>query len=512
MLLKFYHIAKRSIRTLLVPVLPIVLLSACSSDEAGDDLQPQESQAEQYINLTITVSSGSQQEGTRATPKGGEDGDGRELGLERESAVSGITFILADGPLSDNTAKIALIKYYEVTEVTTGTYPTDAQHNHTDDQMERKYTTGNQPIRKDELSLTEDKTYYIYVVANRRVAAEKGDDLRAIRDNTLRFNQLFIGDGYIPDGCRNFVMASDHDVTVNFTNRTDITLTETSNAAYYTLNNPIVVERLAARIDFCTAYAVNTGNTKNAAYDTYLVNVNGTSATITGFKYETTPDNSGFFILETVIPFNLYNEKEYLFERVTSAWPKNATSTTYLGKETAENYVVDPRTDQKNNVTGCTYINGGSISGLDYNWWRAPQYLAIQASKTTVINPNDNYVLAYCMENTLMPSSQLNYYATGFAIIGSYYDKNGNFLIRRTFFDFLRHHDNGTTYTPREITNWNDYTGDNRTCASGIPMNFGIVRNNIYRVNIESVDSRGKISVRLAVHDWREVTHPQIYL
>ena len=112
-----------------------------------------------------------------------------------------------------------------------------------------------------------------------------------------------------------------------------------------------------------------------------------------------------------------------------------------------------------------------------------------------------------------MPSSLLNYYATGFAIIGSYYDKDGNFLIRRAFYDFLRHQDNGTTYTPREIINWDDYTSDNRRCdTSNIPMNFGIVRNNIYRVNIESVDSRGYIRVKLAVHDWREVEHPKIYL
>ena len=300
MLFKFYDIVKQSLRTLLVQVLPILLLSACSSDEAKDDLNTKEGLAQQYINLTITVSSSSQQEGTRANgdneasagkpsaeatrgarPLGGEDGDGRENDLEAENDVKGITLILADGPLSSSSAEIAFIKYYKVTE-TTGTYPTD-EHGHTNDQIEKKYTTGNQPVKVSELNLTENKTYYIYVVANHNIAAEKGGLLSTIRDNTLGFGDLFTGNGYASDGCQNFVMASEQDVTVNFKTLENIDLTEERNAAYYTLTKPIIIERLAARLDFCTAYD---GNSKNAGYDKYtVVGENDENTTVTGFKY-----------------------------------------------------------------------------------------------------------------------------------------------------------------------------------------------------------------------------------
>ena len=43
------------------------------------------------------------------------------------------------------------------------------------------------------------------------------------------------------------------------------------------------------------------------------------------------------------------------------------------------------------------------------------------------------------------------------------------------------------------------------------PMNFSVVRNNIYRVSIESINPLdGRLSLKLAVHDWRNVEHPTI--
>ena len=481
---------------------PALLLCACSSEESWEDLLPQEDrQAHQYINLTVTVSSDGRQTPTRA-PMGGEDGDGREKGFDRENAITGITFILADGPLGSETAKIAYIQYYPVSEATAD-YAEDG-HGHNDSDIEKKYTTGDQLVSRDELDMTVSKEYNVYVVANRRIEAGKGDYLSTIKDKTLAANELFTGNGYAPDGCRNFVMASDQEVTINFASTGDVDKTKAASAEYYRLRKPIVIERLAARLDFCTAYS---GNTKNADYGTYEVKEDGVTKESLGFKYTT--DGGGYYILESITPFNIYNEQEYLFERVTTGWTGTPT-TTYLGQETAANYIVDPHTADKVSTT-LAYQSPLAATMLT-TWQRTADKLYSQSSKTKVINDDDNFVLAYCMENTLMPNSPLKTYATGLVITGSYYDKDDNFLTRRTFYGYLRHQgEGGTTYSATELTADN-LTADDRTGDATKPMNFSIVRNNIYRVNIESVDSKGFIKLKLAVHDWREVTHPTIYL
>ena len=487
---------------------PVLLLCACSSNEAWEEQPtPGDPDAPQYINLTISVSNGSQQTSTRA-PLGGEDGDGREQAFERENAIKNITFILADGSLNSNTAKIAFIKHYPVSEITAN-YPEDS-HGHTYyDTAEKKYTTGYQLVDRAELDMTEDKTYYVYVVANRWINANKGDNLSNIKDKTLGAYELFSGDGYNPDGCFNYIMASEQDFTVNFANASDIDKIKITNSDFcYQLKRPIIIERHAARIDFCTAYS---SNTKNAAYGTYNVNVGGTATTKSGFKYETVPAASGgYFILESITPFNIYNEQQYLFERVTDGWTGTPT-TTYLGRETTTNYIVDPRTADKVSTT-LNYESPLSAT-MATTWQRTAASLNSQTSKTKVVSSttDDNFVVAYCMENPLLPTSPLKNYATGLVITGSFYDKNNNFVSQRTFYEYLRHQDSGTTYTTTELTADN-LSADTRTSGTTTAMRFSIVRNNIYRVSIENIDSKGRIKLKLAVHDWREVTHPDVYI
>ena len=477
-----------------VLLLPL-LVGGCSEDSRQIDPEP--SSINQYLNITISVTSDDLHAANRA-PAGGENGDGRETCFERENAVTGITLILADGPLSSSTAKIAFVRYFPVT-VTTDTYGTDV-HGHTDGDIGKKYTTGNQLVSRTELDMTEDKTYNVYVVANRRIDTSKGTELSTIKDQLLTLNKLFIGDGYTPDDCTNFVMASEQDVQVNFVTSTGVTKTEETNAVKFSVT-PIIIERLAARIDFCTAYA---DNTKKAVYGTYSVNDGGTPTTVNGFKYE--PDGGGYFILESITPFNIYNEQQYLFERVTTGWT-GTPAYTYLGQETAENYVVDPHTADKESAI-LNYLSPLAAT-MSTTWQRTAASLNDQTSKTTVHSDNDNFVLAYCMENTLKPTSPLKTYATGLVITGSYYDSADKFLIRKSFYGYLRHQGEppGTTYPATELTEAS-LTADSYTGDAFTAMNFSIVRNNIYRVNINTVG--GWITLKVAEHDWRMVSHPQI--
>lgn len=54
-----------------------------------------------------------------ATPKGGENGDGREAGFQRENTISGITVILYQDATGINTTAnptLDLVRYFPVSE------------------------------------------------------------------------------------------------------------------------------------------------------------------------------------------------------------------------------------------------------------------------------------------------------------------------------------------------------------------------------------------------------------
>ena len=494
------------------------LLTACqliTGNSECDELYEQ-NPSNQYLNITISVSGDALPTATRG-PQGGEDGDGREEGFERENAISGITLILADGSISSSTAKVVFSRYFPVTAVTS-TLPSN-NHNHTIGDIAQQYTTGNQRVERTDLDMSANQQYYIYVVANRFINVSKDANLQAVlSDLTLTRNELFNGNAYFPDNCQNFVMTSEQEVTVNFGTNSGVDKTTDANAIYANVTNPIIIERMTARIDFCTAYI---NNTKNADYGTYDVSEGGTATTVSGFKYFTgaSGNDASYFILESITPFNLNNEEEYLFERVTSGWTESEgvytpATPTYLGKETADNYVVDPNTASKTTTT-LTYTNPLGTTAPDWSgnaYLRTAESLNSQTSKTKEVSTTtyDNFVVAYTMENTLLPASPLKTYATGLAITGSYYTSTGEFIARKTFYGYLRHQGEPSTGSYRAY----EYSDLSTTATVGsTPMNFSVVRNNIYRVSIESINPLdGRLSLKLAVHDWRNVEHPTIYL
>lgn len=485
------------------------LLTACQWIGDDDELCDQSSgltPSHQYLNITISVASGTKPAATRA-PLGGEDGDGREAGFERENAITGIMLILADGSISSSTSKVAYSRYFPVTTLTPATSLPTNSHSHVTADIAQQYTTGNQLVDKADLDLTANKQYYIYVVANRYISVSKDANLQSVlSDQTLTRDELFRGNAYTPDLCQNFVIASEQEVTVNFGTSTGVDKTTDANAIYFNVTNPIIIERLAARIDFCTSYVGG-----NADYDN----------TKNGFKYYTgaTGTDESYFILESITPFNLNNESEYLFERVTSGWTESEgvytpATPTYLGKETATNYVVDPNTASKTTNT-LTYTNQLGTTAPDWTgnaYLRTAESLNGQTSKTKEGGSatDNNFVVAYAMENTLLPNSPLKTYATGLAITGSYYSPTGEFIARKTFYGYLRHQGEQSTGSYRAY----EYSDLSTTATVGsTPMNFSVVRNNIYRVSIESVNPLdGRLSLKLAVHDWRNVEHPTIYL
>jgi len=457
-----------------------------------------------YVNFAISVANGNS--GMRAaTPEGDEDGDGREAGFERENTISGITVILYQDGTGINTAAnptLDLVRYFPVSERATGTTP-----------IEVTYTTGQQPLGKHNLDLT--GTYHAIVIANApEVAAsltEGTSKLSDIRDVTL--STIYTGNpSYSADNITNFAMSSEEDNTINFgsvtgTNLDGSTHTPGKDMYYDLTTQPVIIERLAARIDF---WSKNSNGYK-------------TTYTIPGYEYDVT-SSTDKFVVTGVVPFNLVNGnadfgKEYLIKRLRTNITDDAT-TSYLAVETTANYVIDPQTTVK--VTAITPSltsslenvysligNAGKLENTTYNpYYHSVEVMHASASKSD-IDTKENVVVAYPMENCLLPESKLYYHATGIAIIGYYYVNGTGTGTRYVYLGYLRHQGEGETYDIQPYT-----TPLSSTDAMGgtTAMNFGIVRNNIYRVSINSIDKKGTLELSIKVKKWDTFTHSWIYM
>ena len=434
-----------------------------------------------YVTITIDTPL---RPATRALPQGGESGDGLTLGVTafKENEIYDLTVFKVNGETVEG-------KYITVTE--SGTESTEDGKDVYEYTL--KYARGSHPGGTDFL-----------VVANYGSTLESVTTLTDLKNQTIAQTRLWTGDN--PSACDRFLMSS-----ASASSLSGGSGTETDPYMVH-----VDLQRLAARIDFCSNYG--TDEDKTAAYGEYSVkDASDNDITVKGFKYPMGSD--GYFILESITPFNLNNESEYLFRRVQDTWSGTPT-TTFLGAETTTNYVVDPKTAAKTDGW-LTYTN--SLNAVteptwsDYTGYLTAETLSTGARKLeinthlTSDDKSNDFVGAYAMENTLRPESPLKKYATGLVITGSYY-KTDKFLERKTFYCFLRHQTESTAASySYQAYEWAGLTED-ITSASTTSMNIAIVRNNIYRLFIESINEKdGKLKLKIAIHDWMKVKHPLIY-
>ena len=450
-------------------------------------------EATHYINVTISVSASSDPM-TRAVPEGDEDGDGLEKGNDRENNVNDITLIFyqdgtgaTDGTginTNSDAVTVLCVKRYEVHPVTNAAADLPANHAAIP-ANEVLYSTGNQRLKETELQPGE--TYRVLVVANAVVNVKVGDKIKDVRD--LLLTSVYKGSG-VGINATDFVMSSERDAVVTLSNPT-ITTTNGENRFIYYFDC-IHIERLAARIDYCT---------KGSEYDSDKG----------GYKYGVR-NSDDYFVVTKVTPFNLYNEQEYLFKHVQDNWTSDAV-TTYLANETGNNYVVDPNTGNKYGTNTFCYLNPIAETFTDAVYPQVMNYLST-GQRFTDSDDNTSIIIAYPRENTLMPTSQLKKFATGIAFEIDYYAKESDNTFTRStnvYYHYLRHQgeqDSGS-YQAKQ---WEGITGE-ETGAADVPMNFGVVRNNIYRVSIESSSEvQGKIKIKVEETKWRHVDNPTIYL
>lgn len=523
----------------------LLSLIACQFEDM-DQCPDTNASVESYINLTIAVSSENQSH-TRA-PLGGENGDGREAGFERENQVKGITLILYQDNAGINTTSnptLSFVQYFPTSKVSAVTEGTalSGDNNHDADKSdldEAIYTTGDQRVSSVDLF---GKSYHAIVIANKDLTGTltTSSTLNDVKALIYGQDDLYLGQyGKAAYACQDFMMSSEYDFEFDLSEPVARETSSSTTKLFYRPENPIRIERLAARIDFWAA-----GATYQEKY-----NNNDIYGGRSGYVYPVEGSETDKFVVVSVTPFNLYTKgTTYGGEKLLkNLWRSEEQPSVYLLDETTTSYVLDPSTAAKTTAnveafgTDGTYLNPLSQIYTDLNATTpkamseagTPAYYqtvksmhdkigsqggfgpSFNGNITGVTKTGENVIVAYPMENTLpqeaTPTTPLYTYATGVVIEGDYYI--GGKLDEapketRVYIGYLMHQNATETYTPFLSNN----TALTTAVPSTTPMHYGVVRNNIYRISINKISkSSPDITLKIKVKKWDKFEHEIIYM
>ena len=436
----------------LLALLLVMSFASCASDTTSDLPLPSKDM-KAYLQVKVTVDGSGDTRASRAAigPQGGEEGDGRETGINHENDVNSLTVLLYKSGKDDLSEADATIDYvYTFTNLNKVT---------TSSGSDATYTTVPREIDASIVG----KNYHVIVIANADdMTSRCKGKISEVRD--LQMSKVCTRDADITN-FSNFIMSSKTDAMIDFTK-------EGSETDPYVVN--VDIERLAARIDIIP----------NATYvDTdkgYYYNVMDGTNVVGGFK------------LESVTPTKVMTSGEYLIKRVSS--DNTVSSVTYFGVEAknadnkATNYVVCPWTKDR---TGLTLSNAEGPTSL---------YNVKMTTSTSTTDPS--YILDYVMENTTTDNAED--YSTGLIFKGKYYEETEWDATKKQPKAGFTGTDKKYTYTLRH----SDPSGSGTTAD---PMHFGVVRNNIYQVKVEGVEGKSK-GIKLTIHvvPWAHYDHGEV--
>ena len=447
----------KTITLSLLALLLVMSFASCASDTTSDLPLPSKDM-KAYLQVKVTVEGSGDTRASRADkePDGGEDGNGREPGINKENDVNSLTVLLykSDKDKKDLSEADATIDYvYTFTNLNKVT---------TSSGSDATYTTVPREIDASIVG----KNYHVIVIANADDMTSKcKGKISEVRD--LQMSKVCTRDADITN-FSNFIMSSKTDAMIDFTK-------EGSETNPYVVN--VNIERLAARIDIIP----------NATYDKtnqgYYYNVMDGTNVVGGFK------------LESVTPTKVMTKGEYLIKRVSS--DKDVSSVTYFGEEKMDattkastNYVVCPWTKDR---AGLTLAEAEGPASL---------YNVKETTSTSTAVEEASYILDYVMENTTTDNKEDN--STGLIFKGKYYESSEwNATTKKPKAGFA-----GTekeyTYTLRH----SDPSGSGTTAD---PMHFGVVRNNIYQVKVDGVEGKSK-GLKLTIHvvPWAHYDHGEV--
>lgn len=446
----------KTITLSLLAILLVMSFASCASDTTSDLPLPSKDM-KAYLQVKVTVEGSGDTRASRAAkgPQGGEDGDGRETGLDNENEVNSLTVLLYKSDKDDLAEADATIDYvYTFTNLNKVT---------TSSGIDATYTT----VPKEIDASIVGKNYHVIVIANAddMTSRCKGKKISEVRD--LQMSKVCTRDADITK-FSNFIMSSKKDATIDFT-------TEGSETDPYQVT--VDIERLAARIDIIP----------NATFDGtnqgYYYNVMDGTNVVGGFK------------LESVTPNKVMTKGEYLIKRVSSDAAVSAV--TYFGEEKMDattkastNYVVCPWTKDR---AGLTLAEAEGPVSL---------YNVKETTSTSTAVGEASYILDYVMENTTTDNAED--YSTGLIFKGKYYESSEWDATKKQPKAGFAGAEKKYTYTLRH----SDPSGSGTTAD---PMHFGVVRNNIYQVKVEGVEGKSK-GLKLTIHvvPWAHYDHGEV--
>lgn len=443
----------------LLALLLVMSFASCASDTTSDLPLPSKDM-KAYLQVKVTVEGSGDTRASRATtgPQGGEDGNGREPGINKENDVNSLTVLLYNSDKDDIAEADAKIDYVYTF---TGLKSLSSTSGVT-------YTTGPREIDP----VIVGKSYHVLVIANAgdMTSSCKGKKISEIRD--MQMDKVCTRNDVIAN-FTDFVMSSKTDAKIDFSGK--------SGSGTGTESDPYMVdvniERLAARIDIIP------NATFDAASNAYYYDVKDGANVIGGFK------------LESVTPSKVMTKGEYLIKRVSP--DKTLTPITYFGKEemnatskASTNYVVCPWTKDR---TGLTLSNAEGPASL---------YNVKKTTSTSTTIGEASYILDYVMENTTTDNAEDN--STGLIFKGKYYESSE--------WDATNHRPNsGVTGTEKEYTYTIRHSDPTGAGPKTDPMYYGVVRNNIYRVRIEGVVGKSKgLTLTIHVVPWAHYDHGEV--
>lgn len=479
----------------------LALLPAC--ELIHDDLPETKAEgAPVYIRLTISTGG---EMGTKANPTGGEDGDGREPGETFEDAVNDLYLFfyqvaegVTDGVNAAADTKIVAYKYFTIG----------------DDYKQYGSNISTAPVEIEGLSV--GQTYHVLVVTNvgQDLPLEgTGMTLGALRDDLVK-TAWTVSEGTTTT-YSDFVMTNESDASFTIENNTSL-----ANPTTVT----VVVERLAARVDYRVAesyvptenegdkvkivgttlvnnYVSPTYFLKRLEKDSKILYLEDEPSTNTYYVLDPntngTKDKDDYHIYTPEIPMEPTDEAITYWTEEHVSW--NLPSTTIKSKDNNNleygflsythehiNKAVAPTwkgTDGKV-VTGIVfkakYQHNGFTEGETFYVYRDKFYQTMEDIKKEYSNItlDENASPADCWELG----------------ISKYVD--------------------GICYYTYWIKHAND--GDNTKVS---PMEYAIVRNNIYQLNVTSVAGPGGvvpgnnlIEIVVAVQQWTKADDESVDL
>ena len=378
-------------------IITVLLLSLGACSLIHDDMEElgyrEDGSAYAYVSLTIHT--GTAGNVTRANPTGGETGDGYEDGQTYENAVSNLTLFFYPATLGDGgvnrtedvgfTAKVYISSIGKSTD---GTQPID-----------KTFTVG--PVKVN--GLKTNQQYHVLAVANaeNQTNITSLNDLRSATVSTVYTATTSTGG---TTSYSDFVMASEGDedpvLDIKYDNSKDNPATTS-----------IDLERLVARVD----YQADAGGYTLSSSSLLAPGLNPVQAKIT----------RAFLV-------NTYNQDTYVLKRVATDIGETPE---YLGKETYNNYVIDPHTSAKTldaastNASWYDHYFPGLNDGNSEEW----ESWLIVGDEVKDPDTQEAWLrLGYPKENTSSIDAQGKYYSTG-VVFEARYDF-GEGLREETFF------------------------------------------------------------------------------